>query len=184
MRFSWISHCSWPCKKNQKVISLDIIEDEKISSISEFHKINVLDKENLYKLIKKADVIHHNAALVPLSKAEKKFYETNVVGTKNIVELALKSNNITHISHMSSSAIFGKPNSEKSNVDYMNYNPTGSYGISKYHAEMQMVSNKKTILIFSKVVIIASLQKDKEIKCNSNIILASNHMGIISIFFS
>ena len=51
-------------KKNQKVISLDIIEDEKISSISEFHKINVLDKENLYKLIKKADVIHHNAALV------------------------------------------------------------------------------------------------------------------------
>ena len=25
----------------------------------------------------------------------------------------------------------------------MNYNPTGSYGIAKYHAEMQMADNKK-----------------------------------------
>ena len=29
-------------KKNQQVVSLDIIEDKRISSISEFHKINIL----------------------------------------------------------------------------------------------------------------------------------------------
>ena len=90
-------------------------------------------------------MVHHNAALVPLSKAEKKFNETNVVGTKNVIDLALKSNNISHISHMSSSAIFGKPKSETLNVDYMSYNPTGSYGVSKYHAEIEMVNNKKKI---------------------------------------
>ena len=33
-------------KKNQQVVSLDIIEDKRISSISEFHKINILDNEN------------------------------------------------------------------------------------------------------------------------------------------
>ena len=160
-------------KKNQKVISLDIIEDDKISSISEFHKINILDKENLYKLLKKADVVHHNAALVPLSKAEKKFNETNVVGTKNVIDLALKSNNISHISHMSSSAIFGKPKSETLNVDYMSYNPTGSYGVSKYHAEMEMVNNKKK---FDEAKISCSIIRPRPI-------LGEGRLGIFEILF-
>lgn len=160
-------------KKKQKVISIDIIEDEKISSISEFHKINILDKENLSKLLKKVDTIHHNAALVPLSKAENKFYETNVIGTKNIVDLALQSNNVSHISHMSSSAIFGKPINETSNVDYINYNPTGTYGISKYHAEMEMVNNKKK---FDNANISCSIIRPRPI-------LGEGRLGIFEILF-
>ena len=74
------------------------------------------DKEKLSQLFKDIDCVHHNAALVPLSKSGKKFYETNVIGTKNIIELSLKNNNVSHISHMSSSAIFGKPKNHKLNV--------------------------------------------------------------------
>ena len=129
--------------KGHKVIAIDIIEDAKINSISEFHKVNILDKEKLSQLFKGVDCVHHNAALVPLSKSGKKFYKTNVIGTKNIIELSLQNNNVSHISHMSSSAIFGKPKSYKSNVDYLNYNPTGVYGISKYKAEMEMINNKE-----------------------------------------
>ena len=33
--------------KGHKVIAIDVIEDAKINSISEFHKVDILDKENI-----------------------------------------------------------------------------------------------------------------------------------------
>ena len=160
-------------KKNQQVVSLDIIEDKRISSISEFHKINILDKEKLSKLFKKIDFVHHNAALVPLSKSGREFYNTNVVGTKNIVDSILKSQNVSHISHMSSSAIFGKPIDDKSFVDYSNYNPTGLYGISKYKAELEIVNNKKN---FEDLNISSSIIRPRPI-------LGKGRLGIFEILF-
>jgi len=160
-------------KKGHNVLSIDIIEDEKISSISKFHKIDIVDKNKLFKLFKKADCVHHNAALVPLSKSGKKFHETNVIGTKNIIELSLQSNNVSHISHMSSSAIFGKPKNDTLNVDYLNYNPTGIYGISKYKAEMEMINNKKKF-------------NDSNITCSiirPRPILGKGRLGIFEILF-
>ena len=79
--------------KGHKVIAIDVIEDAKINSISEFHKVDILDKEKLSQLFRGVDCVHHNAALVPLSKSGKKFYKTNVIGTKNIIELSLQNNN-------------------------------------------------------------------------------------------
>ena len=63
-------------KKKHRVISIDIIEDKRISSISEFHKINILDIDKLAKIFKTIDCVHHNAALVPLSKSGKKQIHT------------------------------------------------------------------------------------------------------------
>ena len=83
-------------KKGYEVISVDIIDDPKIKKISEFHNINILDKDRLSKIFQNVECVHHNAALVPLSKSGKKFHETNVLGTKNIIELSLK-HCISHI---------------------------------------------------------------------------------------
>jgi len=125
---------------NEEVIAIDIIDDFENSKICEFHKLDISNKESLINLFKKVEHVHHNAALVPLTKSGKKFYQSNVIGTKNIVDLSLK-NEISHISHMSSSAIFGKPKKNEDNVDYHTYNPTSTYGHSKYLAELEIINN-------------------------------------------
>ena len=97
------------CSQNQEVVSVDIIKDEEISKISNFYKIDISDTNFDYKkMFQGVDYVHHNAALVPLTKAGKNFHKANVIGTKNILTQAIKYN-VSHFSHMSSSAIFGRP---------------------------------------------------------------------------
>jgi nucleoside-diphosphate-sugar epimerase len=123
--------------QGERVVSLDILEDYKISSISEFHKIDISNSTENYKnIFENVDFVHHNAALVPLTKAGNNFFKANVQGTKNILEQSIKYG-VRHFSHMSSSAIFGKPKKNQS-VDYSKYNPTGIYGKSKYLAELEV----------------------------------------------
>lgn len=125
-------------KMGHEVVSLDIIEDREISKISRFYKVDVSDTNYNYKeIFSGVDSVHHNAALVPLTKAGNNFHKANVLGTKNIIQKSTE-NNVKHFSHMSSSAIFGKPVSN-GNVDYNRYNPTGIYGISKYQAELAVL---------------------------------------------
>ena len=53
-----------------EVVSLDIIEDREISKISKFYKVDVSDTGYNYKeIFSGVDSVHHNAALVPLTKA-------------------------------------------------------------------------------------------------------------------
>lgn len=123
--------------QGEQVVSLDILEDYEISSISKFHKIDISNSiENYENIFENVDFVHHNAALVPLTKAGNNFFKANVQGTKNILEQSIKYG-VRHFSHMSSSAIFGKPKKNQS-VDYSNYNPTGIYGKSKYLAELEV----------------------------------------------
>jgi nucleoside-diphosphate-sugar epimerase len=125
-------------EKKQDVVSVDIIEDQEISKISNFFKLDISSKHTFYKeVFKDVRYVHHNAALVPLSKAGKDFYKVNVLGTRNILEESIK-NNVSHFSHMSSSAIFGKPQNNK-NVNSKVYKPTSDYGHSKYLAELEVV---------------------------------------------
>ena len=89
-----------------QVVTIDIIEDKEISKIAEFFKVDISDDQvDFKKILKNVKYIHHNAALVPLTKAGSNFYKANVLGTKNIIEHSIKEN-VEHFSHMSSSAIF------------------------------------------------------------------------------
>tara|TARA_B100001093_G_C26783853_1_gene995779 strand:- start:140 stop:1177 length:1038 start_codon:yes stop_codon:yes gene_type:complete len=123
-----------------EVVSLDIIEDPELAKISQFYRIDISEKSHNYKKIfNKVDYVHHNAALVPLTKAGKNFFNSNVEGTRNILNQSIKYN-VEHFSHMSSSAIFGKPEKNK-NVNYNKYKPTSLYGYSKYLAEVEVINN-------------------------------------------
>ena len=121
-----------------EVISLDVIEDNEISKISNFYKVDISDTSYDYKeIFSGVDSVHHNAALVPLTKAGNDFHKVNVIGTENILQRSIE-NGVKHFSHMSSSAIFGKPE-KGGNVNYNKYNPTGIYGKSKYQAELAVL---------------------------------------------
>ena len=125
---------------NHEVVSLDIIEDPELSEISEFYQIDISEKSYDYRdIFNNVGYVHHNAALVPLTKAGKKYFNSNVEGTRNILNQSIKYN-VEHFSHMSSSAIFGKPDKLK-NVNCNKYNPTSLYGYSKYLAEMEVIKN-------------------------------------------
>ena len=87
------------------VIVLDVIDDKERNPKTFFKQVDILDKISLLESLKDVDVVHHNAALVPLRKAGKKFWDVNVTGTQNVLECSLKSN-VRHLSHMSSSAVF------------------------------------------------------------------------------
>ena len=105
-------------KQGEKVVSLDIIEDKEISKISEFYKIDVSNISQDYKKIfKDVDFVHHNAALVPLTKAGIDFFKANVNGTKNILEQSIKYN----VGHFSVKPDFEKLKSmkEESIMEYI-----------------------------------------------------------------
>ena len=91
-----------------EVVSLDVWQDPQASKDFEFHRIDVLDYNAVYKSMRGVSVVHHNAALVPLTKSGKDFWSVNVEGSRSVALAALNSEVKTFI-HMSSSAIFGAP---------------------------------------------------------------------------
>jgi len=120
-------------EKRQKVKVYDLVEPvpEVVDKV-EFIKGNILDKKKLSKACKDVDVIYHTAALVPLSKAGRRFKDVNVLGTRNIVNIAF-GNNVKRFVHVSSSAVYDlskMPITEESPI-----NPLGDYGRAKYQAE-------------------------------------------------
>ena len=84
-------------KNNHDVVVIDNLYNSSIENISniidqiDFHKIDILEKEKLKPIIKNSDGIFHQAALVDVQdsyKQTKKFFDVNVLGTKNILELS------------------------------------------------------------------------------------------------
>jgi dihydroflavonol-4-reductase len=76
-------------------------------------KGDILDKDSLTKLMNGCDALIHSAGLIKLSyKFDKQVYDVNVIGTKNILEIA-KNQNISKIIYVSSIHVFShKPSNE------------------------------------------------------------------------
>ena len=97
--------------------SVDIIDNlhsskiEKIKDIIDkinFFQVDIRDKEKLDKIIKNYNGIFHEAALTAVPESFKKpqeYQDVNVVGTKNIFEIANREN--IRIIYASSSSIYG-----------------------------------------------------------------------------
>lgn len=139
--------------KGENVIGIDLTNNQNDFQNFKFFKIDILDKKKINEILKGVDYVHHTAALVPLKKAGKKFWETNVLGTKIIVE-ASKINKIKHFSHISSSAVFG--NVEKKDcpigIDPKHLHPIEVYGKSKKEGEdiiKKEIENKDSSTTFS-----------------------------------
>ncbi len=102
------------------------------------------DLENLFALkenLKKNDIIFHCAGFVSFNKKEKnKIYETNYIGTKNLINLCLQKS-IGKFCHVSSIATLSNVNKNKitNEHDWFNFTHEKSdYAISKYLGEMEV----------------------------------------------
>ncbi|MAG08676.1 epimerase [Candidatus Woesearchaeota archaeon] len=122
-------------EKKRKVRVFDIAEPEEgVRGKVEFFKGDIRDFDSVNKTCKNIDVVYHTVAVVPISKAGKKFDEINAGGTRNILEAALR-NKVKSFVHISSTAIYKVP--KKGDVITEDYPimPVGDYGRAKYHAE-------------------------------------------------
>lgn len=121
-------------KRGDSVVSLDIWEPPDRNKSIEFVLGSILDRDLVRRAVKGVDVVHHSAALVPLTKAGKLFHEVNVEGTRIVAEESARAN-VSYFVHTSSSTVFGCPSSSPvSNSKPLE--PVEEYGISKLGAEV------------------------------------------------
>jgi nucleoside-diphosphate-sugar epimerase len=93
---------------------------------------DVRDKKQMDEMMKGVDVVIHCAAALPLWK-KKDIYETNIDGTRNVLESSLK-NNVNRVVHISSTAVYGVPDVHPLFEEHPRHG-VGPYGESKVRAE-------------------------------------------------
>lgn len=94
--------------RGEKVRVLDLWKDPDSDPNIDYYIGDINDRALVKRAMKNVDFVHHNVALVPLSKAGKEYWKVNVEGTKTALEEAAAAG-VKMFSHMSSSAIFGLP---------------------------------------------------------------------------
>ena len=94
--------------RGEQVRIADIWRDAVGSEASEFGRCDVRDRGSVRRAMHGVDIVHHNAALVPLTKSGKAFLEVNVDGSRMVAEEAVRAK-VSCFVHMSSSAVYGTP---------------------------------------------------------------------------
>lgn len=121
-------------ERGEKVRVLDVWEDESRPTEISFLRCDIRDRQGVAEAMRGVDVVHHNVALVPLTKSGAAFREVNVDGSRIAAEEAVKAG-VKAFIHMSSSALFGCP--EQCPVtDQTPLRPIEIYGRGKLDGEM------------------------------------------------
>lgn len=102
---------------------------------------DILDPEELIAVFKDADVVFHCAAKVSFEQTEADILmETNIVGTKNVVNACLKAG-VETLVYASSVAALGRKNKDNTiteNSEWVESAYNTPYSVSKYHAELEV----------------------------------------------
>jgi nucleoside-diphosphate-sugar epimerase len=91
----------------EEVRILDVWEDPSRPREIEFIHCDVRDATAVDRAMAGIDFVHHNAALVPLTKSGKDFACVNIDGSRTVAEQA--AGRVKAFIHMSSSAVYGSP---------------------------------------------------------------------------
>jgi nucleoside-diphosphate-sugar epimerase len=94
---------------------------------------DIRDEAGVARAMEGIDVVHHNVALVPLTKSGEKFWSVNVDGSRIAAQCAVQAG-VKSFIHMSSSAIFGLPKCPASNDSPTR--PVEIYGRGKLAGEL------------------------------------------------
>ncbi len=127
-------------KKKYKIFVIDNLSTTKKNYLNKkinFFKVSILNKNKLKKLFKKYHfkTVIHLAAKCVVSESEKypqKYYATNVIGTKNIIECS-KKYRVQNFIFSSSCSVFS--NKTKIVKENSSKNPISYYGKTKLIAE-------------------------------------------------
>lgn len=98
-----------------------------------FTQGDIRDREALTRAMRGADVVHHNAAVLPIARSGREYWDINVGGTRNVLEAALE-NNVRKVLNVSTSAVYGIPKHCPLTEDSP-LTPLGDYGKAKFDAE-------------------------------------------------
>jgi len=95
-------------EKGHSITNIDIVD----FNYPEYNQIKMIkgdirDKEIVSQAMKDVDIVIHCAAALPLY-SKKDIFSTDVDGTRNILETALK-NNVKRVIQISSTAVYGIP---------------------------------------------------------------------------
>jgi len=94
--------------RGEKVRVLDVWEDSTRPPGVEYVECDIRERAGVARALQGVTVVHHNVALVPLTKSGTKFWEVNVEGSRIAAEEAVRAG-VKAFIHMSSSALFGAP---------------------------------------------------------------------------
>ncbi len=119
--------------RGERVRILDILEPPALPAGIEIIRGDILDGRLLAEAMKAVDVVHHSAALVPVTKAGPRFRQVNVEGTEAALEAAAKTG-VGFFIYISSSAVFGIPQACPITEDTP-LCPVEAYGRSKLEGE-------------------------------------------------
>lgn len=120
-------------ERGEEVHILDIWEDPEGPKAASFIKADILDRDAVRAALKGVNVVHHTAALVPVTKAGEMFRQVNVEGTRIMAEEAARAG-VECFVNMSSSAIYGITKSPVNSAALPH--PAEEYGQSKLDGEL------------------------------------------------
>jgi len=103
---------------------------------------DVLDEKSIQEAMQHATIVYHCAAVVTLGSNEDIILETNLIGTKNIVNAALEKG-VRKLCFVSSIAACGKAENEKlidENSVWKESEKYSEYSKSKYYSEQEVWS--------------------------------------------
>lgn len=95
-------------ERGEQVRNLDVWRDARAPADIEYLECDIRDRDGVGRAMRGIDVVHHNVALVPLTKSGTKFWEVNVEGSRIAAEEAARAG-VQAFIHMSSSALYGVP---------------------------------------------------------------------------
>ncbi len=132
--------------KFEKLLIIDIapIKPEEYPENIEYYNVDVRDYERVKEITKKADLVVHGAAALPLWK-KRDIFTTNVDGTRNVLRAA-KELNKDRVVFVSSTAVYGIPKRHPIYEDD-ELQGVGPYGESKIIAEQICAEERKKGMI-------------------------------------
>ena len=136
--------CNQLVQSDWEVKNIDINPPRDYLKNYTFIKGDINDLSKNEESFEGVDAIFHNVALVPITKS-KNYEKTNLYGTKNTIELAVK-NKIKSFIYTSSSAIYGVPKQNPVS-EHDIPSPAETYGKSKLDSEFLLSTYSNNINI-------------------------------------
>lgn len=111
-------------------------------SLVEWIEADILNYSSLFSALDNIDTVYHCAAMVSFYTPDNKLmYETNINGTRNLINACLE-NGVKWFCHVSSIAALGKKSNNNNLIDeetsWVQQKKHAGYGISKFHSEMEV----------------------------------------------
>lgn len=124
-------------EQGEHVRVLDIWDSPDRPSEVEFFNCNILDRDGVAKAMRDVAVVHHNAALIAMSKSTSMMDKVNRYGSRVIAEEAVRSG-VGAFINMSTTAVYGRP--EGIIMKDTPVSPVDTYGRTKFESERETQS--------------------------------------------